>query len=118
MVQGEGGCQREVNVKIKFFEKEVALIVCFIFLFSALAFAQGKDIQTKGKVMQLDFAKKTVIVNEKTFIWDPNTLFYDVKGAPILITEDKLQKGTMVRVEATYIKKKPLVIKKLYLLPK
>jgi hypothetical protein len=109
---------KEVNVKIKFFGKELILIVCFFFLFSGLAFAQGKDIQSKGKVMELDFAKKTVIVNEKTFVWDANSLFYDVKGAPILITEDKLQKGTMVRIESTWIKNKPLMIKKLYLLPK
>lgn len=105
-------------MKIRFFGKEVALIVCFVFLFSALAFAQGKDIQTKGKVMQLDFAKKTVIVNEKTFVWDANTLFYDEKGTPISITEDRLIKGTRVSIEATWIKNKPLVIKKLHLLPK
>ena len=105
-------------MKIRFFGKEVALIVCFIFLFSALAFAQGKDIQSKGKVMKLDFAKKTVIVNEKTFVWDANSLFYDEKGSPVSITENRLVKGTMVRVESTYIKNKPLVIKKLYLLPK
>jgi len=91
--------------------------VCFIFLFSGLAFAQGKDVQSKGKVMQLDFAKKTVIVNEKTFIWNQNTLFYDEKGSPLSITEDRLIKGTMVSIEATWVKKKPLVIKKLYLLP-
>lgn len=105
-------------MKIRFFGKEVALIVCFVFLFSALAFAQGKDIQTKGKVMQFDFAKKTVIVNEKTFVWDANTLFYDEKGTPISITEDRLIKGTRVSIEATWIKNKPLVIKKLHLLPK
>ena len=106
-------------MKIRFFGKEVLLIVCFIFFFFALAFAQGKDIQSKGRVMELDFAKKTVIVNEKTFIWDANTLFFDEKGSPISsITEDRLVKGTMVRVEATYIRKKPLMIKKIYLLPK
>ena len=104
-------------MKIRFFGKEVALIVCLIFLFSALAFAQGKDIQTKGKVMQLDFAKKTVIVNEKTFVWNPNTLFFDEKGSPISITADRLAKGTLVSIEATWIKNKPLVIKKLSLLP-
>ena len=105
-------------MKIKFFGKEVILIVCFIFLFSALAFAQGKDDQSKGKVMRLDFAKKMVVVNEKAFFWNQATLFYDGKGSPISITEDRLIKGTMVRVEATWIKKKPLVIKKLSLLPK
>ena len=104
-------------MKVRFFRKEVALIVCFIFLFSGLAFAQGKDIQSKGKVMELDFAKKTVIVNEKTFVWDPNTLFFDEKGSPISITADRLAKGTLVSIEATWIKNKPLVIKKLTLLP-
>jgi hypothetical protein len=105
-------------VKIRFLRKEIMLMVCFIFLFSALALAQGKDVQSKGKVMKLDFAKQTVIVNEKTFVWDTNTLFFDEKGTPISITEDRLIKGTMVSIEATYIKKKPLMIKKLHLLPK
>jgi hypothetical protein len=105
-------------VKIKFFGKEIAVVVCVIFLFSALGFAQGKDVQSRGRVMELDFAKKTVIVNEKTFVWDTNTLFFDEKGSPVSITEERLVKGTMVRIEATRIKNKPLVIKKLYLLPK
>ena len=105
-------------MKIRFFGKEMALVVCFIFLFSALAFAQGEDIKTKGKVMELDFAKKTMIVNEKHFVWDANTLFYDEKGFPISIIADRLTKGTRVSIEATWIKKKPLEIKKLSLLPK
>ena len=105
-------------MKIRFLGKGIILIVCFIFLFSALAFAQAKDVQTKGKVMELDFAKKTVIVNEKAFVWDANSLFYDEKGSPISITADRLVKGTMVRIEATWIKNKPIMIKKLYLLPK
>ena len=106
-------------MKMRFFGKEIILIVCFIFLFSGLVLAQAKDIQSKGRVMKLDFAKKTVFVNEKAFVWDANSLFYDEKGSPILtITENRLVKGTMVRVEATWIEKKPLVIKKLYLLPK
>ena len=105
-------------MKTRIYGKEVALIACFILLFSAFAFAQGKDVQSKGKVMQLDFQKKMVIVNETTFVWDAKTLFYDEKGSPIIITADRLVKGTMVRIEATWIKGKPLVIKKLYLLPK
>ena len=105
-------------MKIKFFGKEVILIVCFIFLFSALGFAQGKDMLIKGKVMQLDFAKKTVIVNEKTFFWNQATLFYDEKGSPVSITEDRLIKGTLVSIETTWIKNKPYMIKKLSLLPK
>jgi hypothetical protein len=105
-------------VKIRFFGKEVALIVCFVLLIPAFTFAaEDKVVRTQGKVMELNFAKKTVIVNEKAFVWNPNTLFFDVKGSPILITEDKLQKGTWVSIEATWIKNKPLVIKKLILLP-
>ena len=105
-------------MKIKFVGKEVILIVCFIFLFSALAFAQGKDVvTTAGQVMGLNVAKKIVVVNEKTFVWDQNTLFYDEKGSPISITADRLAKGTLVSIEATWIKNKPLIIKKLSLLP-
>jgi hypothetical protein len=104
-------------VKIRFFGKEVILIVCFIFLFSALAFAQEKDMQIEGKVMKLDFAKKMVVVAEKTFYWNQTTLFYDEKGSPITITADRLAKRTMVSIEATRIKKKPYIIKKLSLLP-
>jgi hypothetical protein len=106
-------------VKIRFIGKEVALIVCFVFLFSALTFAQGEDIHSRGKVMELDFAKKTVIVNEKAFVWDANTLFFDEKGSPVpSITEDRLIEGTMVSIEARWIKNKPLLIKMLYVLPK
>jgi hypothetical protein len=105
-------------VKIRFFGKEVILVICFIFLFSALAFAQGKEMQIKGKVMQLDFAKKMVIVNEKTFFWNQNTLFYDEKGSPVSITEDRLIKGTLVSIKTTWIKNKPYIIKKLSLVGK
>jgi len=72
----------------------------------------------KGKVMKLDFAKKMVIVNEKTFFWNQTTLFYDEKGSPLSITEDRLVKGTLVSIETTWIKNKPYIIKKLSLLPK
>lgn len=96
----------------------MVLVICFIFLFSVLAFAQGKDIQTKGNVTGLDFAKKTVIVNKKTFVWDVTTLFYDDRGSPISITADRLTKGTCVSIEATWTKNRSLVIKKLFFLPK
>jgi len=104
-------------VKIRFFGKEVILVVCFIFLFSALAFAQGTDMQFKGKVMKLDLAKKMVVVNEHTFFWNQTTLFYDENGSPLTITEDRLKKGTLVSIETTWIKNKPYIIKKLSLLP-
>ena len=107
---------KEVNVKIRFFGKEVILIVCLIFLFSALTLAQGKEMVTMaGQVMDLNVVKKTVTVNEKTFVWDPNTLFYDENNSPT--TADKLKNNVKVHIEATWIKNKPYIIKKLYLLP-
>jgi hypothetical protein len=103
-------------VKIRFFEKKVIFIVCFIFLFSALVFAQEKDIpKVQGKVATLNVAKQMVTVNEKVFVWDKNTLFFNENGSPV--KADKLQKNIRVSIEAAWIKNKPYRIKKLYLLP-
>ena len=78
-------------MKIKFFRKEAILMVCLIFLFSALGFAQGKDVvRMVGNVMDLDVSKTMLIVSENSFVWDKNTLFYDEEGSPI--TADKLEK--------------------------
>ena len=106
-------------MKIRFFGKEVALIVCVVFLFPAFAFA-AKDnvVSIEGKVMSLDVTKKMVVVNETTFLWDAKSIFYDEKGSPIPFTEDRLRIGTRVSIEATWIKKKPYTIKTISLLPK
>jgi len=103
-------------VKIRFYGKEVFLMMCFIFLFSALTLAQGKDVVTiAGQVMDLKVEKKIVVVNEKTFVWDQNTLFYDDKGS--LVTADKLRKNFKVFIEATWVKNKPYTITKIYISP-
>jgi hypothetical protein len=106
-------------VKIRFFGKEVALIICVVFLFSAFAFA-AKDnfLSIQGKVMRLDMTKKTVVVNETTFLWDEKSVFYDEKGSPISFTEDRLRIGTRVSIDATWKKNKPYTIKAISLLPK
>jgi hypothetical protein len=104
-------------VKIKFFGKEVILIVCFLFLFSALDFAQGKDVvRTRGRVASLNVAGKILTVGETDFVWNQNTMFYDETGSPI--TADRLKKGMRVFIEATVIPRKPCVIKTLRILPK
>ncbi len=52
-----------------------------MFLFSALAFAAEPQVFTiEGKVMDWDFKKNMVVVNEKTFVWNAKTLFYDENG--------------------------------------
>ncbi len=104
-------------MKIKFFGKEVILMVCFILLFSALAFGQGKDVvRVVGKVRDLDVLKTMLIVSENSFVWDSHTLFYDEEGSPV--TADKLKKDIRVSIEASKIKGKPYLIKKLSLLSK
>ena len=93
------------------------MLTFLIFITYGLTFAGEKDeVRIQGKVMELDVMKKMVIVNEKTFIWDQNTLFFDEKGSPT--TADKLTLQSRVSIEATRVKSKPSIIKKLYLLPK
>jgi hypothetical protein len=77
---------------------------------------EKNEVRIQGKVMELDVMKKTVIVNEKTFAWDQNTLFFNEKGSPI--TADKLTLQSQVSIEATRVKSKPSIIKKIYLLSK
>jgi hypothetical protein len=104
-------------VKIRFFGKEVALIVCFVLLMPAFTLsAEDKLVGIQGEVMGLNVINKTVTVNEKTFVWDQNTLFYDEKGSPV--TADKLKKNVKVFIEATWGKNKPYTITKIYISPK
>ena len=106
-------------MKIRFFGKEVALIVCVVFLFPAFAFAAKDNIVSiEGKVMGLDMTKKKVVVNETTFVWDGKSVFYDEKGSSIPFTEDRLKIGTLVSIEATWKKGKPYMIKNISLLTK
>jgi hypothetical protein len=105
-------------VKIKFFGREVILLVCFIFLFPGLTFAGEKDVVSlQGIVDELYLSKKMMIVNEhEAFIWDPNTIFYNEKGLPTTI--DKLKIKTWVYIEGISDQKdKPTLIKKIYLSP-
>jgi hypothetical protein len=106
-------------VKIKFFAKEIALIVCIVILFCAFAFAaEDNVVSIKGKVMSLNLSKSRMVVSEQVFIWDANSVLYDEKGSPIPINPDRLKKGTPVSIEATAIKNKPHVIRTISLLPK
>jgi len=104
-------------VRIRSFRKEMILIVYFVFLCSALTFAAETDVKIQGRVMDLIEMKNMVIVSEMTFVWDKNSIFYDEKGSPVPITAERLKRGAQVSIEATSIKNKPYMIKKIFLLP-
>ena len=94
----------------------VMFTMVFMFLFSA--FAQGQDaFKIQGLVMNVDFQKKMMIVNESTFAWDQNTKFYNDKGSPV--TVDKLRAKTWVYIQGVKDNAgKRMMTEKIYILPK
>jgi len=98
--------------------EKVVIILCCILLFSASAIAAEQGVvRIQGSIMELDIKKNTMVVIEKIFVWDSNTLFYNEKGSPIKV--DQLKTKTYVYIEGEKIKNIiPIMIKKIYLLPK
>jgi hypothetical protein len=71
----------------------------------------------QGIVMEVDLKKNMIVVNERMFAWDPNTIFYNEKGSPL--TVDKLRAKTWVYIEGMRDNvRKRLVAEKIYMLPK
>jgi hypothetical protein len=67
--------------------------------------------------MRIDLQKNTMVVNEKTFIWDKKTIFLNESGAPF--TPDQLKLDRKVHIEGERIGQKRLfLIKEIRLLPK
>ena len=101
-------------MKIRFFGKEIALIVCFVLFLSALTFAE--EVRLQGKVDEINLKISKVVVNEKSFVWNSNTKFLDEKGLPTIV--EKLKVNTWVYIAGVKAKKgKPITIEKIYLLP-
>ena len=92
------------------------LICSSLFTFATLNISLGEDIvKMQGAVMNIDFKKNTMIVNEKTFVWKQNSAIYNDKGSPITI--DKFRPKARVYIEGERDNNK-LLINKIYLLPK
>ena len=102
----------------RFINQGVLLLILSISIISSLTFALDKDrIAIQGVVMEVDLKKNVMIVNERTFFWDPQTIFYNEKGSPI--TVDKLRAKTWVYIEGMRDNvRKRLVAEKIYMLPK
>jgi Domain of unknown function (DUF5666) len=99
------------------YPRGIFLAILFSLFISSLTFAADKDIVTfQGVVTELDWEKKTMIVNERSFAFDQNTILHNDKGSPI--PQDNLKTKTWVFVEGVKDKSQKKVAKKIYLLPK
>jgi hypothetical protein len=66
--------------------------------------------------MEVDWKKKMIAVNERSFTIDHNTLVYNEKGSPI--PQEALTTKRWVYIEGTKDKSQRKFAKKIYLLPK
>lgn len=105
-------------MKKRSFSNGIILLIFSMLIISSLTFASNKDrIKIQGVVMELDLKKNMMIVNERIFVWDSNTIFYNEKGSPI--TVDKLRIKTWIYMEGVRENvKKRIIAEKIYLLPK
>jgi hypothetical protein len=87
----------------KYLKKEWIVIFSSIFIFSALALALDEDhtVRVQGLIMDLDVQKKIVVVNEKMFIWNQNTVFHNEQGTPIN-NIDRLKLNTWIYIEGEF----------------
>jgi hypothetical protein len=100
-----------------FYLRGIVLTIFFSVFISSLTFAADKDIVTfQGIVTELDWKKKMIIVNERSFAFDQNTIVHNEKGFPI--PQDTLKTKTWVFIEGTKDKSQKKMAKKIYLLPK
>jgi len=101
------------------FAKELTIIFGALLIYAALALAASDGdglVRVKGLVMDLDLNKSILVVNEKLFTWNQNTVFRSEQGTPINPIE-KLHLNTRVYIEAELVGlNKPFLSKKIYLL--
>jgi hypothetical protein len=105
-------------VKRTFFHNGFTFAIFWVFVISSLTFASDESIvRVQGRVMELDLKKNIMIVNERTFVLGPNTIFYNEKGSSI--SADRLRTKVWVYIEGTrHDVNKKVVAQKIYLLPK
>ena len=99
------------------YARGILLTILFSLLISSLTFAADKDIVSfQGIVMELDWKKKIITVNERSFTFDQNTVVHNEKGS--LIPQDNLKTKTWVFIEGVKDRNQKKVARKIYLLPK
>jgi hypothetical protein len=104
-------------VKTTFLGKIIALALLILLLASVQVFAAEQGVlRFQGKMMNLSLRKAQMTVNERKVVWDSKSLFYDEKGSPAKV--EALKRNNWVYIVAIRQKNKPILIQKLYLLPK
>ena len=94
----------------------IILIVFSVLSGSTLTFALNEGMsKAEGLIMSIDFKKNMMVVNEKTFIWNKNSIFYNEKESRIEIERFKPKSYVFIVGEKG---DKYIVIKKIYLFPK
>lgn len=105
-------------MKKGFLSHGMILGVSFVLIFSTLTFSSETDIiKVQGLIMSLDLEQNMMMVNEKTFVWDPKTFIGNEKGSPTSM--DKFKPKSWVYIEGVKDQKNHrIIIEKIYLLPK
>jgi len=98
--------------------KGITLNLAWMIILFALTGAFGEDpLRLQGLIMGLNLEKNRMTVNERGFVWDEKTMFYNDKGS--LIAIDKFKPNSWVYIEAERVKgNNQVMITKIYLLPK
>lgn len=100
-----------------FCKKTSLLILLFFWMIPMIGFSNDEVIKTKGILMEIDLKTQTLIINEKKFKWDSNTVVEDEKGYFIKI--DILKPNTPIYIESVEDPlQKHLLIKKIRLIKK
>lgn len=103
-------------MKTRLFIGGILLVAFCIIPFPTLTLALNEGMsKTEGIIMGIDLKKNTVIVNEKMFLWDKSSLFYNERESRIDIDRFKPKSYVFIVGEKG---EKYIVVKKMYLLPK
>ena len=104
-------------MKTTFLGKIIAVALLILLLSSIQAFAAEQGVlRFQGKMVGLSLKKTKMTVNERQLVWDSKSLFYDEKGSPAKV--ETLKKYGWVYIVAIRQKNRPILIQKLYHLPK
>jgi uncharacterized membrane protein len=97
--------------------KVVIILFCILLFYASAIGAEQSMVRIQGKIMELDLKRNKMVINEKVFSWDANTIFYNENANPIKV--DKFKTDTWVYVEGVRDgNTRQVTLKKIYQLPK